>query len=200
MRNQISTIKASYIAATLIIFSAAVESQDAPVHTKPENQIINNSIPGEPPANKTENTHPTDGENSGAISETATKPSPLAEELAKQLGITSDQGAAGAGSILRYVKQKLDEDDYKRISDLIPGIHHILTTGPTAADTELVESVAVIESENPEVASIVLKNNFDLIGLAPDMVEKFIPIMIDYVKTQGGETDANLLKTALRGI
>ena len=77
---------------------------------------------------------------------------------------------------------------------------HILTAGPAADVTDLAETVATIEAENPGIAAMLLKNDFGQIGMAPNMVEKFIPIIVDYVKIQGGESGASMLQNALTGI
>jgi hypothetical protein len=42
-----------------------------------------------------------------------------------------------------------------------------------------------------------LTNAFKKLGLSPDMVQKFTPIILDYVKKKGGEHVMNLLKGAL---
>jgi len=42
-----------------------------------------------------------------------------------------------------------------------------------------------------------LTGSFKKLGLSGDMVGKFTPIILDYVKTQGGEYVMNLLKGAL---
>lgn len=145
-------------------------------------------------------TSPTPKADTVTVATPTPSPSPLAEKLAEQLGITSDQGAAGAGSILRYAKQKMGADDFQKISEFIPGMDHILTVGPSVNTSGLAENVAAIESDNPGVATMLLINDFDQIGMAPDMVEKFIPIIVHYVKTQGGESGAGMLKNALAGI
>jgi hypothetical protein len=42
-----------------------------------------------------------------------------------------------------------------------------------------------------------LTSSFEKLGLSGDMVNKFTPIILDYVKNQGGEHAMNLLKGAL---
>jgi hypothetical protein len=42
-----------------------------------------------------------------------------------------------------------------------------------------------------------LTNSFEKLGLSGDMVNKFTPIILDYVKNKGGEHAMNLLKGAL---
>lgn len=43
-----------------------------------------------------------------------------------------------------------------------------------------------------------LYDSFSKLGLSKDMVGKFIPYVLDYSKSKGGETVSNLLKTALQ--
>ena len=43
-----------------------------------------------------------------------------------------------------------------------------------------------------------LAGSFAKLGLSSDMVGKFIPIVLDYAQTKGGDEIANLLKMALQ--
>lgn len=130
----------------------------------------------------------------------ASSPAPLADRLAEELGITPDQGAAGAGSIFRYAQQKMSADDFKKIHDLIPGMDHILSAGPLANDSDFPANPEETKSMTPELGTRLLKNEFDQFGLAPDMVQQFVPVIVEYVKSRGGEPVANLLRNALQGI
>ena len=42
-----------------------------------------------------------------------------------------------------------------------------------------------------------LESSFEKLGLSGDMVGKFTPIILDYVKNKGGEHAMNLLKGVL---
>jgi hypothetical protein len=42
-----------------------------------------------------------------------------------------------------------------------------------------------------------LTSSFENLGLSSEMVNKFMPIILDYVKNKGGEHAMNLLKGAL---
>jgi hypothetical protein len=43
-----------------------------------------------------------------------------------------------------------------------------------------------------------LTSAFSQLGLGGDMVQKFIPIVLDYAQSKGGDGVANLLKMALQ--
>ena len=42
-----------------------------------------------------------------------------------------------------------------------------------------------------------LADSFNKLGLGGDMVGKFVPIVVDYVKEKGGKVVMNFLKSAL---
>jgi hypothetical protein len=42
-----------------------------------------------------------------------------------------------------------------------------------------------------------LADSFSKIGLSPDMVNKFVPVILDFVKSEGGQQAMTLLKNAL---
>jgi hypothetical protein len=44
-----------------------------------------------------------------------------------------------------------------------------------------------------------MAGSFQQLGLAPDMVQKFIPIVVQYVQGTGGSSVASALQSALMG-
>jgi hypothetical protein len=42
-----------------------------------------------------------------------------------------------------------------------------------------------------------LAGSFEQLGMSPDMVQKFVPVVLDYVNSEGGATAMKLLQGAL---
>jgi hypothetical protein len=42
-----------------------------------------------------------------------------------------------------------------------------------------------------------LADSFSKLGLAPDMVNQFVPVILDFVQSEGGQQAMTLLKSAL---
>lgn len=205
MRQNNSTSVFQTVIVLLSFCSLVVEAQDVPLEMNENGSgysTATDEAPGVSLPSSSENPLiDASAESKHAASEKVNaNPSPLADRLADQLGITSDQGAAGAGSIFRYVKQKMSPEEFRKIHSLIPDFDQIVDGGPAAEISSLSDQIGDTETKDPELAAILLKNDFDQFGLAPDMLGKFVPVIVEYVKSQGGEPAANLLQNALAGI
>ncbi|MGR9108598.1 MAG: DUF2780 domain-containing protein [Gammaproteobacteria bacterium] len=127
----------------------------------------------------------------------------LVDSLTGTLGISPAQAQGGAGSLFQFAKQKLGVDGFQGIADVVPGMGDLLGAAPkTNAAGGMLDALGG-SGNNPlagamDAASLVSK--FQQLGLSPDMVGKFIPVMVDYVQNQGGQTAANLLTSALTGL
>jgi len=45
-----------------------------------------------------------------------------------------------------------------------------------------------------------LASTFKTLNLSPDMVDQFVPVVVDYVRTKGGDLTSNMLQSALFGL
>lgn len=135
-------------------------------------------------------------------SELGGESSSLVDSLTSQLNVTPEQAQGGAGSLFQAAKQKLGADSFQSVADVVPGMDGLLGAAPkTEAAGGLAGGVAGLGGDSVGGATGVasVANNFQQLGLSSDMVGKFVPVVVDYVKTQGGETVANLLGSALPG-
>ena len=139
---------------------------------------------------------------SEAAVDTVATPS-LTDSLTNSLGVTPEQAEGGAGSLFQFAKQKLGTDDFQAVSDAVPGMDNLLGAAPKSESTSaLAGGLASIGggSLGNAAGAASLMENFQQLGLSSDMVGKFVPVVVDYVKSQGGETVANLLASALTGL
>jgi hypothetical protein len=124
----------------------------------------------------------------------------LVDLLSSQLGVTKDQAQGGAGSIFQLAKQNLSVEDFSSIAKAVPGIDHMMGAAPQVKEssTSLGSISSMMGSSSNKMAGMAsLINSFEKLGLNADMVEKFIPPILDYVKSKGGEHAMTLLKGAL---
>lgn len=105
----------------------------------------------------------------------------LTNSLTSQLGVTSQQASAGIGSMLNYAKGKLSPGDWGTVSKSLPG-----------ADSYLKAASDTLGSGNI-TSSAGLNSAFSKLGMSPEMVNKFVPIVSDYVGKQGGAAAKSLL-------
>lgn len=129
--------------------------------------------------------------------------SSLVDTLSSQLGVSTEQAEGGAGSLFEMAKKNLSEEDFQSVANVVPGMDSMLGAAPKSeAAGGLANSLSGIGGDSVggalDAASVV--DSFKQLGLSSDMIGKFTPVVVDYVKTQGGETVANLLSSALTGL
>ena len=129
--------------------------------------------------------------------------------LTDQLDVSEDQASGGAGALFKMAKGSLPKSDYGKVSDAIPGIGDLIQSAPEAPEASeasggLSEKIAgakeglgglskTVDNVNKLAA---VKDQFSQLGMGGDMVSKFIPVILKYADSKGGETVMNLLKGA----
>ena len=124
----------------------------------------------------------------------------LVDLLSSQLGITKDQASGGAGSIFQLAKQNLNVEDFSIVAKAVPGIDQMMGAAPTVegSSSTLGGLSSMFGSSSKKLGGIAgLTSSFEKLGLSGNMVDAFIPIILDYVKNSGGENIMSLLKGAL---
>ena len=122
----------------------------------------------------------------------------LVDLLTSQLGVTKNQAEGGAGSIFQSAKQNLSVEDFSSIAKAVPGIDKMLGAAPKmGGSSSSLGSISSMMGSNKLGGMAGLASSFEKLGLSGDMVDKFMPIILDYVNKNGGEHAMNLLKGAL---
>ena len=122
----------------------------------------------------------------------------LVDLLSSQLGVTKDQAEGGAGSIFQLAKQNLTAEDFSSIAKAVPGIDQMIGAAPKVEGSSgTLGGISSVMGSNKLAGMAGLTGSFEKLGLNGDMVSKFTPIILDYVKNKGGEHAMNLLKAAL---
>jgi len=127
----------------------------------------------------------------------------LTNTLVKKLGITREQAQGGAGALFQAAKGKLDAGQFADLSKAVPEMDSLLSAVPKQSEamSGLAEgtSSALGENNNPYGNLAGLASTFKVLNLSPDKVDEFVPVVVDYVRTSGGELTANMLQSALYG-
>lgn len=124
----------------------------------------------------------------------------LVDLLSSQLGVSKNQAEGGAGSIFQLAKQNLSVEDFSSIAKAVPGIDRMIGAAPKIEDSSntLGGISSMMGSSSNKLGGMAgLTSSFNKLGLTGDMVNKFTPIILDYVKNKGGEHAMTLLKGAL---
>jgi hypothetical protein len=124
----------------------------------------------------------------------------LVDLLSSQLGVSKNQAQGGAGSIFQLVKQNLSVEDFSSIAKAVPGIDQMIGAAPKIEKSSGAFGgiSSMMGKTSDKLGGMAgLTSSFQKLGLSGDMVNKFTPIILDYVKNKGGEHAMNLLKGAL---
>ncbi|MDN2669185.1 DUF2780 domain-containing protein [Vibrio sp. 14N.309.X.WAT.E.F5] len=94
---------------------------------------------------------------------------PLADTVADQASVTSDQAIGGIGSMLALAQNSLGSADNKELATLIPGMSSLESTGLSS----VLSSQGAVESA------------FSSLGMDSSMITTFAPIILQTLQSQG---------------
>lgn len=124
--------------------------------------------------------------------------------LMQQLGVTQAQAQGGAGALLQLAQSKMSPGDFTTLGNSIPNMQSIMAAAPSLNTSGLgvPKSLSGMAGGSlPEANSGMLgmAGAFQQLDLAPDMVQKFIPIITQFVQGNGGGAVTSALQSALMG-
>ena len=121
----------------------------------------------------------------------------LVQTLSKQLNVSEDQAAGGAGAIFQYAKGALSGDDYGKVVKAVPEAAELEAKAP-ATDSAASAAGSMLGKSGGTAAGLAgLTSSFDKLGLSSDMVGKFTPIVVNYVEQKGGAEVGGLMRNVL---
>ena len=120
--------------------------------------------------------------------------SKLIGSLVDKLGVSEEQATGGAGAIFKEGKNNMSSDDYSQLLNAVPGIDSLISAAPQAGGLGGTAS-SLLGGSAGSMAG--LADSFSKLGLSPEMVNQFVPIVLDFVQSEGGQQAMTLLKSAL---
>jgi hypothetical protein len=122
-------------------------------------------------------------------------PSPeLVGMLTKDLNVTPKQATGGAGALFNVAKSRLKPDQFSQIAAAVPGMDGLLKAAPsTGGLTGMTGGLPGAAAGLAPAAAA-----FQKLGLSPEMVGKFVPVLTQFVGAKGGSNVASLLAGALK--
>jgi hypothetical protein len=94
-------------------------------------------------------------------------------------------------------KSRLNPADFGKIAAVVPGMGSFLKAAPSTGGGSGLEGLTgSLPGNLGGMASAA--TSFQKLGLSPDMVGKFVPILTNFVQAKGGANVASLLSGALK--
>ena len=130
----------------------------------------------------------------------------LIEQLVSNLGIQEEQAKGGAGLLFQLAKDQLGEAEFAQVADCVPGMSSLLQAVPAASSggggmmgvLGGLSSAALGEQASGIGDLLSLAGGFSKLDLSGDMIGQFLPIILSYVQSQGGDGVKGLLEQALK--
>jgi hypothetical protein len=125
----------------------------------------------------------------------------LVEQLVKNLGVSEDAAKGGSGLIFKMAKEKLGSGDFSKVAGAIPGIGDLMKSAPESGGVlggigKLASGFGGGAGQLGNLAS--LAGGFSKLGLDSGMIGKFIPIILAFAQSKGGDVVKSLLQKALK--
>lgn len=112
--------------------------------------------------------------------------------LMGQLGINQLQAMGGAGALFQVAQQRMQPADFNRLSAAVPGMDQYLAAAPR------INGNAGYQQSGALGGLMSVANSFQQLGMGPEMVGRFVPVMLNYVQQQGGAGTMSSLQNALQ--
>ena len=125
----------------------------------------------------------------------------LITQLVSQLGVQEGQAKGGAGLLLKLAHSKLG-GDFSKVSAAVPGLQELIKSAPEAGGAgKLLGSLAGALGGGKagglaDLAS--LAGGFSQLKLDPQMISKFVPVILSFVQSKGGQEAVKLLAGVLK--
>ncbi len=173
------------------LFGDKSESNEAPAQTAQETTTVAPVItaPTAAPAASTTDT----------IMKAATGLLPM---LTDQLGVSNEQAEGGMGALLQTAQNTLSASDFSSLSEGIPGVEGLLAAAPSLSGGEQSGGLGGLLSQAGGLSESLgslgqLTQQFEALGLSPDMIIQFAKMAIDYLSGSSSEATEGQDKGAL---
>jgi Protein of unknown function VcgC/VcgE (DUF2780) len=138
-----------------------------------------------------------------ASTSSASQAGSLTDLLVKKTGVTAAQAEGGAGTLFQMAKSKMQSAAFSKLEQSVPGMQGLLSTASAIKQPSLLGSASSgLSSVTGGTAGnlVSLASAFQQQGMSPQMVQQFIPIIVDYVKSSGGNAVASSLSSVFTGL
>jgi len=123
----------------------------------------------------------------------------LISQLMENLGISEEQATGGAGALFNMAKSALGDGDFSQLTDAIPDVSRLLESAPESGGGGVLGALGGMASSlgigGDKVSGLAsLAGSFSSLDMDAGMVGKFVPVVLNYVKSMGGDTVSSLLE------
>ena len=147
--------------------------------------------------------------------------SELVGMLTSQLGVSEQQAAGGAGSLLNFAKGQMGSADFDVVSSALPETNDLIGAAPdvgsdilgsgslgsgslgsgSLGSSSLGSGSSLLGGSSGGLGDLAgVAGSFSDLGMSPDMVNQFVPVILDYAQSAGGGQTMQLLQGAFTAL
>lgn len=126
----------------------------------------------------------------------------LVQQLVSGAGVSQEQAEGGAGLLFGLVKDQLSSGDFSQVSSAIPGIESLIDAAPAEDSGGLGGLLGGVASAigGDQLGNMAsLASGFSKLDLDAGMIGKFVPIVLSFLQSQGGDALSDLVAKVLQG-
>ncbi|MBW7908029.1 MAG: DUF2780 domain-containing protein [Kiritimatiellae bacterium] len=122
----------------------------------------------------------------------------LIGQLVSQLGVQEGQAKGGAGLLFKLAQSQLG-GDFSKIAKALPGVEGLIAGAPKEGGaTALLGGLAGALGGSKAAGLATLAGGFSNLKLSPDLIGKFVPVVLSFAKSKGGAEIMELLASVLK--
>jgi hypothetical protein len=125
----------------------------------------------------------------------------LIDLLTKNLGVDGKQAEGGAAVLLKAAKDKLGGGEFDKLLGGVPGLGDLLKKAPASGGGGLgglLGGLAGAVGGNAGLIATILQG-FGKLGLGADDAKRFVPVILDFLRTKVGPDVVSKLEKTLKG-
>lgn len=126
----------------------------------------------------------------------------LVQTLMNQLNISDDQASGGVGLLMNLAKDQLSSGEFDQVKGALPEVEGMMNQAPETGGGlggMLGGLTSAFGGDAGQLGNLAeLASGFSKLDLDTGMIAKFIPIVLSYAQSQGGDMVQGLLSKALQ--
>jgi hypothetical protein len=124
----------------------------------------------------------------------------LIDMLAKNLKVNTAQAEGGAAVLFKAAKDKLGGEEFGKLLGGVPGLSDLMKKAPATGGGlgGLLGGLAGAVGGNAGLIATIV-SGFGKLGLTTDDAKRFVPVILEFLKTKVGPDVMSKLEKTLRG-
>jgi hypothetical protein len=123
----------------------------------------------------------------------------LIDQLTRSLGVNAAQAEGGAAVLFKAARDKLGGEEFGRLLGGVPGLSDLMKKAPASGGGfgGLLGGLAGAVGGNAGLIATIV-GGFGKLGLTTDHAKRFVPVILEFLKTKVGPDVVSKLENTLR--